>query len=572
MNTRTLLLLMLIFLGFMLFVEWQSQFNNQVPNPVEPLPGSEQPEPGPSLAEQAIPELPEMADTPTADVPAPADRTDVPSAPAMVSGRRIEVQTDRLVAQINPVGGSLVDLRLRKYPVSVDQPDEPFTLLTETQNEWFVAQAGLVDAAGLAPNHTSTFDHERDFYELAADAETVEVPLSWRGPNGLEVIQTWIFRRDTYVVEHRIEVRNESTEAWRGSRYLQLQRTPTHVGGGAMSFTNPERISFNGAAVYHPQDKFQKLPFDDFADEPYQNSFDGGWAGMVQHYFVTSWIPQAEQTHRYTTRVVEQIVPNRFALSATSGQVQVEPGSSHVFESELFAGPKHQRRLDDVAPGLSLTVDYGMFTIFSKPLFWLLDHIHSVVQNWGLAIILLTLLIKLAFYKLTQAQFRSMGKMRKLQPRIQQLKERYGDDRQKFGQAMMDIYKKEKVNPLGGCLPILVQIPIFIALYWVLLESVELRQAGFLWVPDLSKPDPYFILPVINGVFMIVTQRLTPMVGMDPMQRKIMQWLPVVFALLFALFPAGLVLYWAANSGISLAQQWYILRQIDAEEARKRSN
>jgi len=216
-----------------------------------------------------------------------------------------------------------------------------------------------------------------------------------------------------------------------------------------------------------------------------------------------------------------------------------------------------------------LTVDYGMFTIFSKPLFWLLDHIHSLVRNWGVAIILLTLLIKLAFYKLTQAQFRSMGKMRKLQPRIQQLKERYGDDRQKFGQAMMDIYKKEKVNPLGGCLPILVQIPIFIALYWVLLESVELRQAGFLWVPDLSRPDPYFILPVINGAFMIITQRLTPMMGMDPMQRKVMQWLPVVFAVLFAFFPAGLVLYWAANSGISLAQQWIILRQLDAEEARK---
>jgi len=420
----------------------------------------------------------------------------------------------------------------------------------------------------MAPNHTDEFSYDRTFYELAPAAETVEVPLTWRGPGGLEVVQTWIFRRDTYVVEHRIQINNASAETWRGSRYLQLQRTPKVFGGG-MTFTNPERISYNGAAVFDPIEKFRKLPFDKFEEEPFQASYEGGWAGMVQHYFLASWIPDLNQTHRYTTRQVDTVVPNRFALSATSGQVLVEPGSSHEFSAELFAGPKQQRRLDDVAPGLSLTVDYGMFTIFSKPLFWLLDHIHSLVRNWGVAIILLTLLIKLAFYKLTQAQFRSMGKMRKLQPRIQQLKERYGDDRQKFGQAMMDIYKKEKVNPLGGCLPILVQIPIFIALYWVLLESVELRQAGFLWVPDLSRPDPYFILPVINGAFMIITQRLTPMMGMDPMQRKVMQWLPVVFAVLFAFFPAGLVLYWAANSGISLAQQWIILRQLDAEEARK---
>ena len=570
MNTRTLLLLMLVFLGFMLYVEWQSQFNNEVPQPVEPLPGSELIQSATPEPQQDIPELPEMVDTPAERTPPPASRTEVPGAPALVSGSRIEVMTDRLIAYINPTGGSLMELRLRRYPVRVDQPDEPFRLLSDSQDQWFVAQAGLVDAESIAPNHTDTFEYERDFYELAPDADTVEVPLTWRSGNGLMVTQTWIFRRDTYVVEHRIEVNNESAETWRGSRYLQLQRTPRR-GGNGMAFTNPEQFSFNGAAVYHPQEKFQKLPFDEFGDEPYQASFEQGWAGMVQHYFVAAWIPPAEQTHRYTTHLVEQFTPNRYALSATSGQVLLEPGTSHVFESRLFAGPKHQRRLDDVAPGLSLTVDYGMFTIFSKPLFWLLDHIHSLVRNWGLAIILLTLLIKLAFYKLTQAQFRSMGKLRKLQPRIQQLKERYGDDRQKFGQAMMDIYKKEKVNPLGGCLPILVQIPIFIALYWVLLESVELRQAGFLWVPDLSRPDPYFILPVINGAFMIITQRLTPMVGMDPMQRKIMQWLPVVFAVLFAFFPAGLVLYWAANSGISLAQQWYILRQLDAEEARKRN-
>jgi YidC/Oxa1 family membrane protein insertase len=435
---------------------------------------------------------------------------------------------------------------------------------------YHVAQTGLVDTDGRAPNHTDRFDYERTAYEMAADQDRLVVPLRWQGEDGLAIEQRWTFHRDDYVIEHVVEITNNGTEAWQGSRYLQLQKSPERTGGG-MTFTNPERISFNGAAVFDPQEKFIKLPFDDFADEPFRNTLEGGWAGMVQHYFLSAWIPAAEIPHRYTTRLVDSVLPNRFALSSTSTPIRVEPGSTQRFEAVLFAGPKQQKRLDEVAPGLSLTVDYGMFTVFSKPLFWLLDKIHALVNNWGVAIILLTLLIKLAFYKLTQAQFRSMGKLRKLQPRIQQLKERYGDDRQKFGQAMMDIYKKEKVNPLGGCLPILVQIPIFIALYWVLLESVELRQASFLWVPDLSKPDPLFILPVINGLFMIVTQRLTPMAGMDPMQRKIMQWLPVTFAVLFAFFPAGLVLYWSANSGISLLQQWYILRQIDAEEARARA-
>jgi len=295
-----------------------------------------------------------------------------------------------------------------------------------------------------------------------------------------------------------------------------------------------------------------------------------GWAAVIQHYFLTAWIPPEDQRHRYTTRYVENGQLPRFVLAATSPQVSVPAGGRHEFTARLFAGPKLQNRLDDIAPGLRLTVDYRFFTIISRPLFWALDKIHVVIGHWGWSIVVLTLLIKLVFYKLTEAQFRSMGKLRKLQPRIQQLKERYGDDRQKFGQAMMEIYKKEKVNPLGGCLPILVQIPIFISLYWVLLESVELRQTAFLWVPDLSRPDPYFILPILNGIFMIITQRLMPAAGMDPMQRKIMQGLPVVFAFLFALFPAGLVLYWATNAGVSLAQQWYILKRLDKEEERKR--
>ena len=246
--------------------------------------------------------------------------------------------------------------------------------------------------------------------------------------------------------------------------------------------------------------------------------------------------------------------------------VEVAPGQSRTYASEMYVGPKLQDRLDDISEGLSLTVDYGIFTILSRPLFWLLSWLHDFLQNWGFAIIALVVLIKLAFFKLTEAQYRSMGRMRQLQPKVEALKERYGDDRQKMSQAMMELYKKEKVNPLGGCLPMLIQIPIFISLYWVLLESVELRQAPFiLWIQDLSEPDPYFVLPALNAVFMIATQRLTPMTAMDPMQRKMMNALPIVFSILFAFFPAGLVLYWATNAGLSLAQQWYITRKLEMQ-------
>lgn len=569
MSTRALLLLLLAFLGLMIYVEWQSDFANPVPPQVETLPQSAAPRAGrlgsPAVDDTELPEIPTLE--------AGAAVSDTPATPAQAefrSGTRIEVQTDLLIARIDPLGGVLTDLKLKDYPVRVDTPDQPFVLLSAELPDLHLALAGLVDSERRAPNHTTAFAFDQDYYELAADEDRIVVPLSWRGDDGLEVIQRWIFQRADYVIEHQVEVINNSAAPWRGSRYLRLLRT-AGSGAGGMGFSNPERISYNGAAVFSPEQRFTKLPFDEFGTRRYEITITGGWASMVQHYFLSAWIPPADQAHQYTTRLIDRDTPQRYALTLTSAPLALAPGERARFDARLFVGPKLQNRLADIAPGLELTVDYGIFTVFAKPLFWLLDHIHTLVRNWGLAIILLTLLIKLAFFKLTQAQFRSMAKLRKLQPRIQQLKERYGDDRQKFGAEMMAIYKKEKVNPLGGCLPILVQIPIFIALYWVLLESVELRQANFLWVPDLSRPDPLFILPVINGAFMIITQRLTPMVGMDPMQKKIMQWLPVAFAVLFAFFPAGLVLYWATNSGISLAQQWYILRQIDAEQARART-
>ncbi len=558
MNTRTFFILLLGLVGFFLFLEWQREYSAPPRPTTEPTEQRDfdDAEPAPAPAED-LPELPTLTEQRAPDAE--------PAEAEIRASRRVEIATDVLQVEVDANGGSIVDLRLKDFPVSVDQPDVPFVLLVEELPELFVAQGGLLADGLPAPNHTSRWEVDQYSFELAPGDDQLRVPMRWSDESGLEVVATWVFHRGDYVIDLEFEINNRTGAEWRGARYVQLQRTEPDFSGTGPAFTNPERFSFNGAAWFSADEGMNKISFSDIRSRTHTEDIQGGWLAFVQHYFLAAWIPPEPQLNRFATRFVTGDRLPRFVVSATSPQVTVADGESHTFSARLFAGPKLQNRLDEVADGLVLTVDYRFFRILSQPLFWVLDKIHSVINHWGWSIVVLTLLIKLIFYKLTEAQFRSMGKLRKLQPRIQQLKERYGDDRQKFGQAMMDIYKKEKVNPLGGCLPILVQIPIFISLYWVLLESVELRQTAFLWVPDLSRPDPYFILPVLNGIFMIATQRLMPTAGMDPMQRKIMMWLPVVFAFLFALFPAGLVLYWATNAGVSLAQQAYILKRLEKE-------
>ena len=460
MNTRSFLLLLIGLLGFMVYMEWQKDYAP----PPRPAAESDQSVPG-SDAGQGATTSADPADLP--DVPDFSDdrsdeRDDVPSASDQLAptseiraSRRITIDTDVLNVDLDANGGTLVDLRLKDYPVSVDRPNQPFVLLVQDLPQLFVAQAGLVSAGQPAPNHRSQWQFERDFYELQPGQDTLEVPLTWRDESGLEVVATWIFHRGNYVVDLEIEVINESGEDWQGARYVQLQRTRPDTSDAGWAFTNPERFSYNGAAIYSPEDALTKRGWSDLSEKPYQATHEGGWAAMIQHYFLAAWIPPEDQRHRYTTREISNGQLPRYLLAATSPQVTVPTGNRHSFSARLFAGPKLQNRLDEVAPGLRLTVDYRFFTILSRPLFWALDKIHVLIQHWGWSIVILTLLIKLLFYKLTEAQFRSMGKLRQLQPRIQQLKERYGDDRQKFGQAMMEIYKKEKVNPLGGCLPIL---------------------------------------------------------------------------------------------------------------------
>jgi len=558
----------LLLLAYMMWVEWQKDYGPAA----RPQPPAAQlsAEGGDVPAATAVPERGAAPDGTPEDLPIPA----APAAAAQAADasqapeperQLITVRTDVLEIRIDPVGGTVVEASLLQYPVEQKKPDVSVRLLQPAGDGMFIAQSGLLSQAA-APNHTTPYRSDRSEYTLAAGATELEVPLVWESGDGLRVTKTLVLRPGRYDVDVQYRVQNRTGTSWTGSRYDQLQRT---VPGDKESagFTHPERYSFFGMGFYNPQDKFEKISFDDVADEPYRVTALEGWLAMIQHYFFAAWIPPADEETTYSTQVITGGGWPRYIARAVSPARQAEAGADIEFSSRLYLGPKLQDEIPKLAPGLEYTVNYGIFTVFSKPLFWLLEKIHDVVGNWGWAIVILTILIKAAFFKLTEAQYRSTARMRKLQPRIEQLKERYGDDRQRMSQAMMELYKKEKVNPLGGCLPILVQIPIFIALYWVLLESVELRQAPFiLWVDNLSVRDPYFVLPLLNAVFMFATQRLTPMVGMDPLQQKMMTAMPIVFSIMFAFFPAGLVLYWATNAGLSLAQQYYITRKIAAAD------
>jgi len=564
-NLRPVLIIGLVFLGYMIWVQWQKDYG--------PAPQARAPQTSVKTDTPSVPGLAAQSSADAVDLPAlvddqqskPTDSQQASSGQVGTQRQVISVTTDVLDTEIDLVGGTVVSALLLDYPVRQKEPETKVSLLTASGDQMLIAQSGLLSHQ-QAPNHTSLYQSERSEYVLSEGADELLVPLTWTSEDGVQVTKTYVFRRGAYEVEVIHDVDNRSAAEWTGSRYDQLQRTvPGDEESGG--FTNPSRYSFVGIGFYNPEDKFEKVDFDDVADEPYKKTSSGGWLAMIQHYFFTAWIPPGEEQVTYTTQAITGDGWPRFVARNVSPARRVAAGENTRFSSRLYMGPKLQDDIPEIAPGLEYTVNYGIFTVFSKPLYWLLSHIHNIVGNWGWAIVILTILIKAAFFKLTEAQYKSTARMRKLQPRIEQLKERYGDDRQRMSQAMMEMYKKEKVNPLGGCLPILVQIPIFIALYWVLLESVELRQAPFiLWIDNLSVRDPYFILPLLNAGFMFATQRLTPMVGMDPLQQKMMTMMPIVFSIMFAFFPAGLVLYWATNAGLSLAQQYYITRKIAAAD------
>ena len=576
-NTRTFLLVAMAFIAFLLWQEWDRDYGTKpVPVPVaQTTAAATTTTSATPAANSADVPKPVAAPTTTTAPPAAAPTAEPIPATAGAPAQQIDVRTDLLHLVIDTRGGAIVQADLLNYPQDPKHKDKPVRLLDSAPDRFFEAQTGLVSNAMPAPDHNALFSAEKTIYAFAAGSNTLEVPLTWQDAAGLKVRKIYTFTRNSYLIGFREEIINTSTTVWDGNEYRQLQRVPPVIANTTgFNFNNPEKYAFAGAAWYSPQDKFKKLAFAKFNEDPLKAEFAGGWAAMLQHYFFAAWIPDPKETDTYSSAVVTAPgTAPRYLIRTLSPAISVAPGQTHTIASHLYIGPTLQSQLDaiekaGIAKGLVLTADYGMLTPIAQPLHWVLVELHALVRNWGLAIILLVLLIKLALFKLSEAQYRSMAKMKRLQPRMQALKERYGDDKQKLSAATMELYKKEKINPLGGCLPTLVQIPVFFALYYVLLESVELRQAPFFgWIQNLSAPDPYYVLPIINAAIMVGAQLLSPnSPGMDPMQAKMMKAMPLIFAVLFLFFPAGLVLYYAVNGGLSLLQQWIITRRMQAAE------
>jgi len=477
-------------------------------------------------------------------------------------GQTIHVVTDVFDITINTVGGDIRQVKLLDYPAKLNEPENPFLLMNETLPRVFVAQSGFTgksaDANTIisAPNHLDVYKADRTNYVLEESKDSMDVNLYWMSRDGVQFTKTYTFHRGSHKVDVKQTVQNNSTRTWRGNAYYQLQRTQvSEVDQSQFIYT------YMGGVLYSPEERYEKISFEDMLDSNLKRDITGGWAAMIQHYFLSAWVPEKEQAKTFYTTYKQRNVVYTIGFR-DKNETHVAPGARQTFSTTFYAGPKDQAQLEKIAEGLELTVDYGVLTIIAKPIFWLLTKIHGVVGNWGWAIIFLTILIKLMFYKLSEASYKSMAKMRAVQPRMVAMKERFADDRAGMNKAMMEMYKKEKINPLGGCLPILVQIPVFIALYWVLLESVELRQAPWiLWIEDMSAADPYLILPILMGISMFIQQKLNP-APIDPVQAKVMMALPFVFGIFFMFFPAGLVLYWVVNNVLSIAQQWYITNKI----------
>lgn len=524
----------------------------------------------PSVAQTAAVTEPTLgSDLPALDAPAlnppPPGEIRQPT-PMLASRERIVVETDLFTGEIDALGGDLRQIALRKYALSSDQPNTPVQLLSDRDGQFYIAQNGLVAESGPAPDHRATYRAAAERFILKDGENRLEVPLSWTDASGLSVTKRYTFERGSYVVRVDFRVDNRSETPWRGNLYSQLQQLPPPA--PKRNFLMP--TTFTGAAYYDGR-RYQKIPFAKLAETPIELTQPGGWVAFSDHYFLGALLGDASAKSHYYSKLLPA---GQVILGLTEEMVELAPGETRELETRLFLGPKEQNVLADVAPGLELAVDYGFLTIIAKPLFWVLSWLHAALfGNWGLAIIALTVLIKLGFFKLSEAQYRSMAKMREFAPRIQALRDRYGEDKQKLNEAMMELYRKEKFNPLGGCLPILVQMPVFIALYWVLLESVELRQAPFfLWINDLSAKDPYYVLPVLFGISMLIQQKLSTAQGtMDPMQQRVMMMMPVVMTVFFALFPAGLVLYWVISNTLGILQQWYITRKVEGEKARHAS-
>ncbi|MBC7803374.1 MAG: membrane protein insertase YidC [Candidatus Parcubacteria bacterium] len=549
MDTQRLILFFIFgFSLLMLWDAWEKENRPKLPPQAQISAAAPVPTPAAKPGSQAGPAI-----------PAPAEGAIPGTVAAAVKGESIIVRTDIMVAEIDTLGATLKRVELLKHKEAKDSGKNLVLLGPEHRYE---AQSGLTGDGG--PNHRTLWKAQSGNTTLADGQDMVEIRLSAQGKDGLSATKIYRFKRDSYVIEVALEVRNAGTAPATPYAYFQL----THDGKASADANAVAETfgaqSFNGYAIYNDEKKFQKVQLTDVekGKAEFVKQANDGWLAYVQHYFVAAWLPPAKLAREYA---IEKRPDGTYAGRAVIPVGPIAAGESATVAVPLYAGPQEQNRLASIAPGFDLVVDYGWLTIIAWPLFWLLEKFHGISGNWGVAIILLTVLIKIVFFPLSAASYKSMAKMKLITPRMTKIREMYGDDRTRMNQAMMELYKTEKINPLGGCFPILVQIPVFIALYWVLLAAIELRHAPFvLWIQDLSALDPYYVLPILMTVTMVIQTRLNP-VPPDPVQAKVMQFMPFIFSVFFFFFPAGLVLYWLVNNILSILQQWQIQRMFDRD-------
>lgn len=546
---RTFLVLTLSFVSLLLWQEWEKDYNQPKPAAVAQQLTTQSSHPNPVSTIPSVPQAQAVTASPV-----------VAAAP---TGRYVQVQTDVLQLQLDTQGGDLVEASLPAYPHSL-QDSTPFVLMTQQNGRSYIAQTGLIGLDGPDSNQTRAhYSVEQSQYLLKPEQQSMSVVLSWTNPQGVRFDKIFHFERSSYLIriEHRIHNGSAVAQSYQLYAQLRRDRAADHSSAEGSSLA-----TYSGAAFSTPDERYKKYSFSDMDDKALKLDVKGGWVAMIQHYFLSAFVPGAEDQNRFYTSVL----PNQESIIGYLAPAkQLAPGQTASIDSKLFIGPKIQDKLEVIAPHLDLVVDYGFLWWLAQPLFHLLKWFHQILGNWGLAIIMVTVSVKALLYKLSAAQYRSMAKMKDLQPKLVQLKERYGSDRQKMSQAMMELYSKEKVNPLGGCLPLLIQMPIFLALYWMLMESVELRQAPFmLWIQDLSAKDPYYLLPLLMGVSMYLMQKLSPTPLTDPVQQRVMQIMPVLMTGFFIFFPAGLVLYWVVNNTLSIIQQKFITDSIEKAKAK----
>ena len=549
---RVILLFIFLFSGMMLWQAWEREKNP--------------PPPATATAPRAGEQAQQPAGAPPAAVPAPAATGAPPASTAATTGQTVEVRTDLFVADIDTIGGTITRVALEKHRDAQDTA-KPYLALQRNAERTFVAQAGLIGEG--FPNHRTPYEVLPGPRTLAPGANELQVKLQATAANGDKVVQVLTFHRASYVIDVAFDVTNAGAAPIAPEAYFQLMRDSKHV--GVQSSMAP--ASFVGPVVYNEQDKFKKVDFgeiDKEAADPtrkpaYTHATDNGWIGMIEHYFVAAWLPPDSLKRQfYTTKLDNGL----YTAGVRYAEGTIPPGGTGVVKARLYVGPQDQEALAKLAKGLDLVVDYGIFTIIAEPLFLLLKWLHRMIGNWGWSIIVMTILIKSAFYPLNAASARSMAKMKIVAPKMKALQEQYANDKQQLQIKMMELYKQEKINPLGGCLPIVVQIPVFIALYWVLLSAVALRHAPWIgWIHDLSAPDPWFILPVIYAITAYLQVRLSPTPISDPVQAKVMQIMPVAFSIMFLFFPSGLVLYWLVNNLLQITQQWHVNRMLTREAA-----